>query len=316
MIKRKWIRRFLWSLLAVFLAMNVIAYMHAWKFTHFSNTTNQRTEKEKLTSWDKIKILFTGVDNPRPQNKRIPSLPYLTVNIKADVNLECWLIKAENSKGTVILFHGYGGEKSGMLDKAEAFHAMGYSVLLVDFGGSGGSEGNKTTIGYGEADEVFACYQYVLAQGEKNLVLFGTSMGAAAIMKSINDHHIHPSCIIIECPFGTMYQTVCNRFRSMHVPVFPMAGLLVFWGGVQNGFPAFSHNPEDYAKQIDCPSLIFYGEQDEKVSRKEINTIYENLRGEKQLITFPKAAHEDYLTKYKKEWIESSSWFMSKHSKQ
>ncbi|MFL5808168.1 MAG: hypothetical protein ACJ749_01525, partial [Flavisolibacter sp.] len=135
----KWVRRFLWCLLAVFLVMNVIAYMHAWKFTHYSNTTNQRTKKEKLSSWDKIKILFTGVDNPRPENKRLPSLPYLTVNITSDVNLECWLIKVENSKGTVILFHGYGGEKSGMLDKAEAFHSMGYSVLLVDFGGSGGS---------------------------------------------------------------------------------------------------------------------------------------------------------------------------------
>lgn len=29
-----------------------------------------------------------------------------------------------------------------------------------------------------------------------------------------------------------------------------MANLLVFWGGVQNDFNAFKHNPTDYAKNI------------------------------------------------------------------
>jgi dienelactone hydrolase len=67
----------------------------------------------------------------------------------------------------------------------------------------------------------------------------------------------------------------------MHVPAFPMAGFLVFWGGVQNGFWAFAHNPVDYAKKISCPTLLLYGEQDKNVSRQEIDAIYNNLSGAK-----------------------------------
>ena len=94
-----------------------------------------------------------------------------------------------------------------------------------------------------------------------------------------------------------------------------MAGLLVFWGGVQNGFWAFSYKPEEYAKKVTCPALLLYGEKDEKVSREEIDIIYSNMKGEKYLKTFPLAAHEDYLVKYKDEWTKEIETFLAKTKK-
>src|SRR5205085_9033661 len=134
--------------------------------------------------------------------------------------------------------------------------------------------------------------------GVKNIYLFGTSLGAVAILKAIHDYHLQPAAIIIECPFGSMYQTTCARFRIIKVPPFPMAGLLVFWGGIQNGFWAFGHNPTMYARSVKCPTLLLYGEKDEKVSRQEIDDIYKNLAGKKTLRTYPLAGHENYLIKY------------------
>jgi pimeloyl-ACP methyl ester carboxylesterase len=190
---------------------------------------------------------------------------------------------------------------------------MGYNTLLVDFIGSGGSEGNQTTIGSKEAGNVKTCYDYLRSKGEKNICLFGTSMGAAAILKSIHDYHILPEGIVIECPYGTMYQTVCARFHTMRVPVFPMAGLLVFWGGLENGFNAFALNPADYARDVRCPALLLYGEQDEKVSRAEIDTIYNRMQGVKQLRTFPETGHNNYLVKYHREWVQAVDSFLMRH---
>jgi pimeloyl-ACP methyl ester carboxylesterase len=181
----------------------------------------------------------------------------------------------------------------------------------VDFPGSGGSEGNQTTIGYKEATVVKDCYQYLQEQGEKNIYLFGTSMGAVAVLKAVHDYSIHPAGLILECPFGTMYQTTVSRFHTMHVPELPFAPLLVFWGGVQNGFWAFSHNPVTYAKKVQCPALLMYGRQDEKVSLQETQAIYQNFMGAKYLITFEKAGHENYLARYKDQWITSVSNFMA-----
>lgn len=193
-----------------------------------------------------------------------------------------------------------------MLDKAAFFDGLGYDCFLVDFMGSGDSEGNTTTVGFKEAEQVKTAFDYLKNKGVHNIYLFGTSMGAAAIMKTIHDYDLKPKAILIECPFGSMYETVCARFRNIHAPVFPMAGLLVFWGGIQNGFWAFGHNPADYAKKIDCPTLLMYGNRDKNVSREETDAIFTNLQGPKTLKIFELAGHENYLGgKYKTAWMEA-----------
>lgn len=96
----------------------------------------------------------------------------------------------------------------------------------------------------------------------------------------------------------------------MNAPVFPMAGLLVFWGGVQNDFWAFGHNPTEYAKKITCPTLLMHGMQDEKVSKAEIDEIFANLKGRKKLKTYKNAGHENYLIKYEGEWTKDVAQFI------
>jgi len=307
----KYIKRILWTIAIVFALMNIIAIFHAYKFTHFSDKVSKKTDANTLTNAQKAEVLFFGIDNPRPVNTDKPSQAYTTVKIKNNKLIECWSIKTLNSKGTVILFHGYGGDKSQMIDKSDAFLDMGYNTLLVDFMGSGGSEGDTTTIGYFEAQQVKSCFDYLSKTGEKNIILFGTSMGAAAILKALHDYSITPKSIIIECPFGSMYKTVCARFRVMGAPTIPMAGLLVFWGGIQNGFWAFNHNPEDYAASVHCPTLLMYGEKDNRVTRTETDSIYNNLKGKKQLVTFVECGHENYLKKYKEQWTDNVKSFLS-----
>jgi uncharacterized protein len=311
MVKKKYLKKLGEIALAAFILINVIAYFHAYKFTHFDTSIKIKTQDARILSFSqKLKTLFLGINNPRPENTIYPTKRYETIKLKSNKTIECWLIRADSSKGTIILFHGYGGSKSSMLDKANIFLSLGYNTLLVDFMGSGGSEGNQTTIGFKESDEVKTAFEFIRDQGEKNIVLFGTSMGAVAIMKAENDYNLNISSSIIECPFGTMLQTVKARFDNMNIPSFPMANLLTFWGGVQNGFDAFDLNPIDYAKNIRYPTLLLYGEEDNKVSRKEIDSIYKNLNGMKKLGIYPLAGHEDYLTIYKDKWTTDVSTFL------
>ena len=298
-------------LFVIFIIMNSIAFFHAYKFTHYNNSKKEKTKSpEKLSSLDKAKIVFFGVNNPKPKNIKFPSQKYQTLKLKSNKEIECWLIKTPNSKGTVLLFHGYGGEKSMMIEKSDAFIKLGYSTMLVDFMGSGNSEGNQTTIGYKEAEEVKTAFDFIKKTGEKNIYLFGTSMGAVAIMKCIDDDNIKPKGVILECPFGSMYQTVLARFERVNAPTFLMPRLLLFWGGIQNGFLGFSHNPTEYAKSITCPTLLLYGEKDKSVSRKEIDEIYTNLKGIKKLHIYKETGHENYLIKNKTEWNKDISYFL------
>lgn len=309
--RKKIFRRLIWALIVGFALMNIVAFFHAYKFTHFKDGNIIKTKSpEKLNSFDKIRTLLVGVNNPRPTNKEKPA-KYEVVTLQSNKRIECWYLnKVDSAKGTVILFHGYSGEKSSMMDKADEFEKLNYKVLLVDFMGSGGSEGNQTTLGFKEAEEVKTTFDYLTKNGEKNIYLFGTSMGSVAIMKAIADYELNPAGIILECPFGSMYQTTCARFKIMNAPTFPMAGLLVFWGGIQNNFWALGHNPTEYAKKINCRTLLLYGEKDKNVSRQEIDEIFQNLNGVKTLKTYEFAGHENYLLNYKEQWIKDINEFM------
>lgn len=307
--KKKQAKRILYLLLFVLIMFNLVAYFHAHKFTHFVETNEAKTKKE-LSSLEKLNVLMFGINNPRPKNKSIPEQDYVTFYVESSVKLECWSIDVLNPKGTIILFHGYGGEKSSLLDKSKIFNELGYNTVLVDFSGSGGSESNKTTLGYFESKQVFDVYKNVSKKEIKNIYLFGTSMGAVAIMKALAENEINAAGVILECPFGTMYETVVSRFEIMNVPAFPMADLLMFWGGVQNGFWAYNHNPTEYAKQIETSTLLMYGAKDKKVSFTEIKEIFENLKGKKELKVYKEVGHENYLNKYEKEWRKDTESFL------
>lgn len=307
-------KRLLWAAVLLFLLMNVIAGFHAYKFTHFSRTASSRTgDAKQLSVQQKVATLFFGVDNPRPVNKATPARPFTTIRIQSRLSLEAWSIPTEQARGTVILFHGFSGEKSSLLDKAEIFSAAGYHTLLVDFPGSGGSEGNRTSVGYQEAQDVKAAVEYVQQSGEGTIILFGTSMGSAAIMKALQDYTLPVQSVILECPFGSMLETVEARFAAMHAPSFPMARLLVFWGGVFNGYNAFGHNPMEYASSIHTPTLLLWGELDYKVSRSELDRIYQNLQGPKTLKTYPGASHELPLTETGEQWARDVKAFLAQH---
>lgn len=282
--------------------MNLIAFMQSYGFTHYSG--EEKALKQDITSLtlkDKFQTLVFGLKKPRTKNIIFPSCEYKTVTLGENPVIECWEFNHKKSRGTVVLFHGYGGKKSNILDRAEAFAAEGYSFLLVDFMGAGGSEGNKTTIGYAEADQVKRAYDYI-SKKEKNVILFGISMGAAAIMKAVSDYAISPSAVILECPFSTLYRTVCNRFNLLGVPQFPFAGMIVFWGGVQHGFWGFSHNPSDYAKNIKTKVLLLHGKLDNRVGMDEMKEIYDNIPSKKMLLEYDDAEHETLFTSNPSRW--------------
>lgn len=291
--------------------INGLAIFHSYHFTHFASPETAKTQDPgRLKGWQKFSTLVFGVSNPRAVNKRTPAAGFETLVFGGPMHIEGWYLPVPDAKGTIILFHGYGAQKSSLIDRAAIFNQLGFNAFLIDFMGAGGSAGNQTTIGYREAEQVKASFDYLAARGEKNIYLFGTSMGAVAIMRAVSQLDVAPRGIMLECPFGTMYQTVEARFRAMRVPAFPLAGLLVFWGGAQNGFWAFGHNPTDYARDITCPALLMYGQRDQKVTQAETDAIFRNLNGPKALKLYPLAGHESYLRHHPEAWTQDVDRFL------
>jgi pimeloyl-ACP methyl ester carboxylesterase len=135
------------------------------------------------------------------------------------------------------------------------------------------------------------------------VVLYGQSMGSAAILRALALHsHLRIEAAIVECPFDSLLNTVGNRFRAMGLPAFPGAQLLIFWASVQQGFNGFGHNPAEYAEQVECPVLLLHGADDPRVTLEQAEAIYNGLPRGKQMKVFADAGHELYLARQPEEW--------------
>ena len=103
-------KRSIWLAAAMFALLNVVAIFHSYRFTHFSKPDTVRTnDPKKLTTIEKVKTLAFGVSNPRPTNIVQPVNSFEKIRLKSNKEIECWFIQCDNAKGTIILFHGYGG---------------------------------------------------------------------------------------------------------------------------------------------------------------------------------------------------------------
>jgi uncharacterized protein len=167
-------KRRLWVVAAAgaagFLLLNVVAYRQAWAMMHFTAGGSRTREPEKLTLLQKAQTLLSGVNVPRPRTRGSPAdLAPETVSLQLDctngIKLGVWCCAGTSHQPLVILFHGCTGEKSGTLPQARAFLAMGLSVLLVDFRGSGESSESYTTVGFAEAEDVAAAARHLATLG-------------------------------------------------------------------------------------------------------------------------------------------------------
>lgn len=304
-------------LLVGIIGLNVLAYRHAYAMMHFKIGTDRTREPEKLTLSQKIRVIFSGVNLPRPKTNLAPvelgqECKALTISCTNGIRLGAWHCPRKDSRLLVLLFHGYGGEKTGALPEARAFLDMGYSVLLVDFRGSGESSESYTTVGFKEAEDVAAAVRYAQEHlSPSKIVLYGQSMGAAAVLRSIHSCEVRPNAIIVEAVFDNLLSTVRHRFEAMGVPSFPCAQLLVFWGGYQAGFNRFSHNPVQYAASVDCPILFLHGAADSRAHVEEARHVFDAVHSRKQFKEFPGIGHAPAVVRFPSEWKETVRRFLS-----
>lgn len=299
-------------LLFVFMLLNIITAFQAYKFTHFYNA-EEVTTKLDTNNWDKAGDIFFGINAAKNINTIAPDSTFETVYLLTENNikLQGWYLKTDSIvKGTVVLFHGHGGTKSGIYTESEAFRKMGYNTFLIDFRAHGNSGGNTTTIGYFEAEDVKLAFDFVKNKGEKNIVLWGISMGAATITKAINDYALAPNKIILEMPFASILKAAEGRIKMMHLPGEPLATFITFWGGVEHGFWAFNMKPGEFAKKINCPVLLQWGQNDPRVTRAETNSIFANITASKKLVIYETAGHESLCKKENEKWMAEVQTFL------
>lgn len=309
----KWI---LWVLLVQFVLINISGIFYGYKLTYFYEPSSD--PKASITSRNifiKTWKLFSGPRFQKSGVEEIPHFPYETVHLitRSHLNLEGWYVPADTARGTVILVHGLGQNKSMLLNEGYEFLYLGFNVLFLDLRAHGNSEGNVTTLGYVESEDVKLAYDYILKRGEKNIILYGISLGATVITKAIHDYSLAPSRIILELPFNSVEKLFGKRGRMLGFPEEPFGTLVTFWASIERGFNGFGQNTSGYVQKVKCPVLLQYGAHDNIVSPSDTQSIFEGIASsDKKLVRYENAEHEFLLEKDPKKWRTEINEFLFK----
>jgi pimeloyl-ACP methyl ester carboxylesterase len=137
-------------------------------------------------------------------------------------------------------------------------------------------------------------------------------MGAAAILRAADVHAVGGDTVILEAPFDRLSATVGHRFEEMGLPASPAAQLLLFWGGLQQGFDASGFAPVEHAGAVVCPTLLIVGDRDRYVKIAEVRAIQRRVAGRADLEVVKGLGHRSLHALAPARWNRVVSAFLGR----
>ncbi|MEO5802173.1 MAG: alpha/beta fold hydrolase [Verrucomicrobiota bacterium] len=234
-----------------------------------------------------------------PRHRQIGSapkdLPAETFQIESSSGskLSGWRIRAEQSKGTIILMHGVRGCRLDMLDRARFLHASGYSVILFDFQAHGESSGEHITFGYLESRDAIAVVEFAHQKfpGQKIAVIGGSLGGAAAILAT---PPLQVDAMVLEMVYPTVQQAISARLKIKLGAFGSLFSPLLAWQlKPRLGIGPDDLRPIDKVREITVPKLFIAGDADKHTPLPEAKELFNAALEPKQFWEIKGAGHVD-----------------------
>jgi alpha-beta hydrolase superfamily lysophospholipase len=204
-----------------------------------------------------------------------------------------WMAKGVPGAGAVLLLHGVRADRTQMLDRARALHALGFSVLLIDLPAHGESPGARITFGAREGAGVLAALSFLRGHlpGERVGVV-GVSLGAASLV--LARPRPAPDAVVLESMYPTMHEAVANRLAMrLGRAGAAMAPLLLWQMPLRLDVGAAQLRPIDAIAQLGAPVLLASGTHDVHTTWPETERLFEAAVAPKELWAVQGAAHRD-----------------------
>ena len=187
--------------------------------------------------------------------------------------LGAWLARGKEEAPSVLLLHGNRGSRRKCLDRAAVLAASGCTVLLVSLRAHGDSTGEFNDIGFSARHDVVTAIDFLERQRPAHpIIVYGTSMGAAAAVFASGElaHRVHG--YVLESPYADLRTAVRNRIENALPPVCDWViyqGLSLVAPLVVPDLARISTVEAIQAAPPDVPILILAGSQDRRARPEE-----------------------------------------------
>ena len=211
------------------------------------------------------------------------------------VKLHGLWIPAENSRGTILMAHGY--RSTMLLDfhlPFQLFHRLGFDILVPQQRTHGHSGGKYITFGIKESTDMQRWIRFHNDHlSQKPMILYGISMGASTMLY-LADRVLPANVkgIIADCPFTSPREIITHVYKSvLRVP--PVLSVWVA-GLFARVFADFSLDACDTRRSLAhsrLPILLIHGEADNFVPSRMSREAYNACSSKKDLLIVENADH-------------------------
>ncbi|MFD0894440.1 alpha/beta fold hydrolase [Luteolibacter ambystomatis] len=193
-----------------------------------------------------------------------------------------------DTRGTIVLLHGYCGRKEDNLPIAERFCAAGFRCILPDLPGHGDNPSPTATFGKHEtalAGDLVADAAQRFSFPAAPAALFGISQGGAIALQAAGKCDGHWSAVATVAAFSSLSQPVERAATAIPklAVIAPFASEACSCGVYfREGFTPADIRPVDAATRITIPAFIVHGDQDTFIPISAGRAIYDAIPGNRK----------------------------------
>ncbi|WP_204519698.1 alpha/beta hydrolase [Brevibacillus fulvus] len=220
---------------------------------------------------------------------------------------------------TLIFAHGYSQNRLEphlpALSLAKELLGSGYDVLMFDFRNAGMSEGNVTTIGLFEQNDLLGAVDYVKQRfAERGIGLIGFSMGAAtALLAAAREPRIN--AVIADSPFYSLPAYLRENLSVWTgLPRFPFNWLimkLIPW--LMRIDPEAVNPWQAVQRLVSCPVLFIHGRADTTIPWENSKNLYElSDKRTAELWLVPASGHVRSYASQPKRYVQTVQAFLKR----
>ena len=208
-------------------------------------------------------------------------------------------LNIQNHEGApyIIMVHGMRDTKVSLFSRAYEFDQLGYNILLPDQRGTGDSDSAPYTYGFKESQDLLVWINYLITKDpEVQIILYGQSMGASAVMMA-TAYHLpeNVKCLIEEGGFSSLEEEFSYYIQRKTGIRYTKPVLKIVEREMKEkfGMKYADVNPKQCLENNEIPLLIIHGEEDQYVPFVMAKKIYNHNKGEKKYYPIANADHSN-----------------------
>lgn len=215
-------------------------------------------------------LVFPAKSLPQmtPGDVGITDYEDITLTTADGLMLQAWYVPPPGATpGPAVIFtHGIVSNRQHWLPELQTIHREGYGAILFTFRNHGESEGDVTTLGLQEVEDVRAALNHLLAQPEvdnERIAIVGDSLGGStALMAAAQLPEIQG--VVAISPYSSLLGVIGDRAGTdFRLPARPTADLVLWFANRMSGEDLYNVDPLEAAQQVaPRPMWLIHGGDD------------------------------------------------------